>query len=236
MNDNYRSGRDRALDKRLLSFHRDYVIRNSGTFELPFGPGKLLFPGSSGVLARFIEHWQLGAIFNVFAGEPMSFTSNVSSFNAETDGTPNQWGEIPKTGSVTRVSDGVVYYQGVLRQVSDPAVAGITTAQGLQGRSTLLAIADASGRIIMSNPLPGQIGSMGYRTVNGPGTFGFDVNLVKRVRIGEGKDFEFRVDAIDVLNTPHFGNPTTAINDTGFGRITSATGNRLVVLNARINF
>jgi hypothetical protein len=33
-----------------------------------------------------------------------------------------------------------------------------------------------------------------------------------------------------------FGNPTTALNDTGFGRITSASDSRIVVLNARINF
>jgi len=101
---------------------------------------------------------------------------------------------------------------------------------------TLFAIADSSGNIILANPAPGQVGSLGYRALQGPGSFTLDVDLVKRVRIGEGKEFEFRVDAIDVLNTPRFGNPTTAINDTNFGRITSASGNRIVVLNARINF
>jgi len=234
MNDNYRNGRDRALDKRLLSFDRKFVFRTNGTLELPFGPGKALLGGSSGFLARVVESWQLGTIFNVFSGQPINFTSSVSSFNAETDGTPNQFGEIPRFGAITRVSDGVVYYQGVLQQVEDPSVAGMEAS--LRARSTLRAIADSSGRIIMANPLPGQIGSMGYRTAWGPGSYGFDINLVKRVRIGEGKDFEFRVDAIDVLNTPHFGNPETSISDNNFGRITSATGNRLVVLNARINF
>jgi hypothetical protein len=238
MNDNYRNGRNRAIDKRLLSFHRDFVFRNSGTWELPFGPGQLLLRSSGGILARIVEQWQLGGIFNMFSGQPVSFGSNVSSFNAETDGTPNQLGDLPRTGVVTRVADGVVFFPS-LSQVADPLVAGITNAQGLQARSTLRAIVDSSGRLVMANPAPGQVGTMGYRTVNGPGSFGLDVNLVKRVRIGEGKNFEFRVDAIDVLNTPHFEAPTTdnlGINTNTFGRITSATGNRLVVLNARISF
>jgi hypothetical protein len=237
MNDNYRNGRNRALDKRLLSFDRKFVFRANGTLELPFGPGKALLGGSSGFLARLVESWQLGSIFNVFSGQPITFGSNVSSFNAETDGTPNQLGPMPKSGKITRVSDGVVYFQGILQPVADPAIAGMEAS--LRGRSTLQAIADSSGRIIMANPLPGQVGTMGYRTLLGPSSFGFDVNLVKRVRIGEGKDFEFRVDAIDVLNTPHFEAPTNdnlGINSLNFGRITSATGNRIVVLNARINF
>jgi hypothetical protein len=184
-----------------------------------------------------VERWQIGGIFNMFVGEPITFGSNSSTFNNETDGTSNQLGDIPKTGTITRVSDGVVFYPG-LRQVRDPGTDAITTAQGLQARSTLFAIADSSGRIIMSNPAPGQIGTMGYRTIFGPGSFTFDANLVKRVRIGEGKEFEFRIDAIDVLNTPRFGNPEVGINSTTtpFGRITSADGNRILVLNARINF
>ena len=40
-------------------------LRTNGTFELPVGPGKLLLSKSSGWLARIIEHWQTGVIFNV---------------------------------------------------------------------------------------------------------------------------------------------------------------------------
>ena len=73
--------------------------------------------------------------------------------------------------------------------------------------------------------------------LEGPGQVRFDVNLVKRIRIGEGKEFEFRADAIDLLNRPNFANPNTDINSTNFGRITETNGgNRIIVLNARINF
>jgi hypothetical protein len=38
------------------------------------------------------------------------------------------------------------------------------------------------------------------------------------------------------LNRPIWGNPTTNINSTSFGRITTAGGNRTVTLNARFDF
>ena len=106
----------------------------------------------------------------------------------------------------------------------------------------MFAITDSSGRILLANPVAGETGSLGYRVVQGPATFAFDMDLVKRVRIGERKEFEFRIDAINVLNKPTWGSPNTNINDTNFGRITSTTNvdssnaSRIIVLNARISF
>ena len=64
----------------------------------------------------------------------------------------------------------------------------------------------------------------------------FDVNLIKRIRFGEGKELQIRADAINILNTPQFGFPQTEINSTNFGRITDAGGSRNVVVSARLNF
>jgi hypothetical protein len=62
------------------------------------------------------------------------------------------------------------------------------------------------------------------------------MNLSKRVRISETKEFELRVDAVNVLNRPNFGNPNVNINSASIGRITSATGARSFVINSRLNF
>jgi len=59
---------------------------------------------------------------------------------------------------------------------------------------------------------------------------------VKRVQIAESKEFELRVDGINVLNRPNFGVPNVNINSATFGRITTASGSREFVLNARLNF
>ena len=70
----------------------------------------------------------------------------------------------------------------------------------------------------------------------GPSSLNWDAALTKKVRIGESKTFSVRADLINVLNKPIWGNPNMNINSTQFGRITTATGNRSVTFNARIDF
>jgi hypothetical protein len=57
---------DYSLD--YASIFHEY--RMNGSFELPFGPNKLIFGNSSGMLARVLERWQLSIIYNVGSGAP----------------------------------------------------------------------------------------------------------------------------------------------------------------------
>jgi hypothetical protein len=136
---------------------------------------------------------------------------------------------------VTKVANGVVYFPGI-RQIPDPSVASVTSLNGLSGAFSDKAITDSDGRLLLVKPAPGQIGNVGLRWIQGPPLLGFDANLIKRLRIAETKEFEFRVDAINVLNHPNFGNPVVNINSNSFGRITTAGGSRRFVINARVNF
>jgi len=61
---------NRNADYTLQGSHRTHEFRSFGTFELPFGPGKLLAGNSSGLLARLIEGWKVGTILNVSSGAP----------------------------------------------------------------------------------------------------------------------------------------------------------------------
>ena len=85
--------------------------------------------------------------------------------------------------------------------------------------------------------------------IEGPAQFGFDANLLKRVKISETKEFEIRLDAINVLNHPNFGNPTVDINSVNFGVIPLPgapgstggqgpvnAGNRMFTFSARVYF
>src|SRR6185436_16436769 len=226
----YRNGRDRHIDKRLLTFHRTHVLRNSGIWELPVGPGKMLLSGSQGILARAVENWQIGGIFNVFSGVPMGLTSTVTSFNQFIDNTATQVGALPgDTGSVKKTSNGVVYFDG-LKQVNDPAILGLTPLQLLNQRSQLKAIVNSQGFLVAQNPSPGTLGTYSQTHLEGPGLFRFDVNVIRRIKYKESKEIQIRADAVNVLNSPIFGNPDTDINSTTFGRIFSSGGNRVVVL------
>jgi hypothetical protein len=239
LNLSYRSSRDRRLDKKLLGFHRTHVARTSGTYELPMGPGKLLFGNARGFWARLLERWQVGNIINLFSGDPITITSGRASFNSfNAASTPaTAVADLGKNlGSIVRTGRGVSYFSG-LQQVRDPYVARITAANGIQASSTMQAIADASGRLLLVNAEPGSPGTMGVGFFEGPGAVRFDLNLVKRIRMTERLTLELRGDAISALNKPNFSNPNTDINSVNFGRITSTSdGNRIMVVSARINF
>jgi hypothetical protein len=243
----YRTIRNRSWDKRLLNFNRPSNFGFSGTYELPFGPGRLL-TSNSRVLNRLMEKWQFGGIMRMLTGAPFSIASPTSSFNQQTaENTASVTGPFSKNiGQVTRVKNGVIYFQG-LRQVPEPAIAALTTQQGLQSNSKLFALADSNGQIVLINPAPGTYGNFRQNSLTGPGEFDLDLNLVKRVVIREAKTLELRIDAINAPNHTNFGIPDSNINSTTFGQITTnslgsastgsgATGNRIIVLNMRLNF
>jgi hypothetical protein len=234
--DSYRTLRNIRLDKRRMSFDTRHTFRNSGIYKLPFGPGGKFLNSSNGFLSRLIGNWQIGAIYNHFSGSPITLSAARSSFNQFTDGTPILVGNFPKSaGNVVVDASGVRYFTNYT-QIADPSRARITTLQGLQARSTMLAIADANGNPLLVNPTPGVLGSLAPAYLDGPSTFRLDLNVLKRVKIKEKIDFQFTANFIDALNTPQWGNPNTDINSVNFGRITGAGGARLIVLEGRINF
>ena len=153
------------------------------------------------------------------------------------------------TGKITYAASGATYFDGYT-QVTDPSINGITGLQTLSSSFSNKAIKDANGNIVLANPAPGTVGTLGRATIEGPTHAGFDVNLVKRVRIAEKKELEIRVDAVNVMNNPrwNFLAGGTDMNNTNFGRLTAAdpTGgvsqsdfpvaNRRFTFNARLNF
>ncbi|HET9220422.1 MAG TPA: TonB-dependent receptor [Terriglobia bacterium] len=234
----YRDGRNRHLDKRLLPFHRTHSFKTNGIYELPFGPGKPFLGYSNDFVSRLVERWQFGGIVNLVSGQPITITNQTSSFNQyTTNNTANLVGPMQKDfGKVTRDAIGVLYFPG-LKIVRDPAATALTSQQNLNQASLMQALADAQDNLIAVNPAPGTVGSMSPGYLEGPGQFRLDVNLIKRIRIGEGKELEFRADAVNVLNRTNFANPDTDINSPNFGRITETSGeNRLIILSGRFSF
>jgi hypothetical protein len=226
---------------------------------LPFGPNRLLLTNAPVLVQRLVERWQLGAIFTLTSGAPITIQTGINSPYGLTNNLADLIGPLPKnSGKVTKLPNGVVTYFDGLQQVADPGKASVTTAQGLQGANTNFAIADAQGRILLANPTPGQAGNLGQNWFEGPGFVGLNANLSKRIRISETKEFEIRVDAINVLNRPNFAGSNNfgtnsanlSINSTQFGRLAlpgsvppngvgvqgANAGNRQFVFNGRVNF
>lgn len=241
--DSYRTLRNRQLEKRLLAFSAPHVFRSNGLWDLPLGPGRKLLGGSRGVWGKLMEHWQVGAIFNAFAGVPFSWDSGRSSFNSFSgDNTASFVAPVSgKIGRVEKRGNGVFFYSGY-SVVTDPQVQNLTTLNGVQGRSTLLSIADPSGKVIAVNPAAGTLGNSPIRYFFGPGYFNFDLNLLKTITIREKYQVQFSAVADGVLNKAQFTDPVNnlnrSINSLNFGQITGTddSGNRVVVFSLRVNF
>jgi hypothetical protein len=81
-------------------------------------------------------------------------------------------------------------------------------------------------------------GNASYNLLWGPGQQNWDLSLVKNTRMGERVNLQLRMDAFSVFNHPTFNNPaSTDITNVGaVGRITSAGGNRTVLIGAKLAF
>src|SRR5262245_42084967 len=247
----YLNPRDRSLNKTLLDFHRRHSILSNGTYELPFGPGRPYLSGAPGFVRRLVEQWQLGGVFNWTSGAPVTITATTSSFTQATGNTPVAVGNFPKNaGKVTPDSSGGTYFPGFTQKLDLATQNSVTTLENLRGQFSNQVILDAQGNPVLINPAPGQLGTLGQQWIEAPARISFDVNLVKRVRIDESKNFEVRVDVVNLLNTPRWNLVTGAndINNTSFGRISAAdptssfaladtiTAARRFSLSARFNF
>ena len=218
----YTNAVDRHSDYALLPDTRIHDFRTNGSFSLPFGPNKLLFSGSSGVVARVLEDWKLGWILNVNSGQPVNIAAQSMLY---ANGAADIVGDFDRKGTVEfkeGASSGTYFMGGELTQVRDPQCSNVTTSQNLRTLCTLNAVQNSSGQVVLQNPLPGQRGTIGFRSAESPGRWRFDANLSKSFKISESKNLQFRLDATNVLNHPEPANPVLDINAANFGSITGA--------------
>jgi len=218
-----------------------HSLRTNGTFELPFGPNKLLFSSTSGWLARVIERWQTSFILNLASGQPVS----IGGAGTMRYGNPRYvvasplW-EIPK-GELKWDGPGNNsgrFFSDNFASRTDPQCADTTqVAASLTAFCTLQSLymtvpANTPGAIVFSdgksripvlvNPKPGQIGTLGNRTLDSFGTWFLDGNIQKSFRLSESKTLSLRVDATNILNHPQPNVPNFTVGGTAFGAVTGA--------------
>lgn len=67
------------------------------------------------------------------------------------------------------------------------------------------------------------IGTASRNPVRGPAYRDLDLALVKRTRLVEKFDMEFRAEVFNITNTPAFGQPNGSFGSAAFGSITTTT-------------
>src|SRR5437868_5584312 len=80
------------------------------------------------------------------------------------------------------------------------------------------------------------LGNSSRNPVRGPAYRDADIALIKRTRIREHMNLEFRAEAFNLTNTPPLGAPNVVLGTPGFGSITSAGDPRVIQLALKLNF
>ena len=93
------------------------------------------------------------------------------------------------------------------------------------------------------SPNTPRFGTCGTGVLRGPGLINVDMGVFRRIQLNERVNIQFRGEAFNISNTPHFGNPNADISSGNFGIIgsvqnTGREGNdqRFFRLGLRIGF
>jgi hypothetical protein len=235
---------DRNADYTNTANDRRHDFRMNGTFELPFGPNKLLGGNTSGWFARAIERWQTSLIFNWNSGNPSNITGATMWY---ANGVPDIVGPFTfDKGAVTWNGDnnangtlhGGTYFgnPSPFVVVDDPQCTGLVNVVDSAGYNlntsdcTINALAlrnpdGTAGQLVFQSPQPGRRGTLGQNVIQSPGTWGLDANISKTFRLAESKQVQVRIDTTNVLNHPVPGGVEFNSQSGNFGLIPGTAAN-----------
>jgi hypothetical protein len=66
-----------------------------------------------------------------------------------------------------------------------------------------------------------RFGNVGRNPLRGPGAVSMDMSLFRTFKLTQTFDLQFRAEAFNVTNTPHFSQPNGNVNSSNFGKILS---------------
>jgi len=221
-----------------------HVFRMNGTFELPFGPNKVLFGNSSGWVARMIERWSTSLILNMQTGTPFSVTGAGTMRYGGARYNATQLWQIPK-GQSPVFSGGAngqnaFYYGNTFSSAPDPqcadagyvaqtadTVSSGTAPTPLRSFCTLEGLSTAQG-LVLVNPHPGEYGNIAPGNMEGIGSWTLNANIGKTFRLSESKQLIVRMDATNILNHPAPNPPSFDATEafSRFGQISGKGGTR----------
>lgn len=181
--------RNPGVDKGLSPFDITHVFKANWIYELPFGPGRR-WSSSFGPLNKAIEGWEFHGIVRLQSGAPFVLSSGRLTFNSNLTTLGLDSGvilkgitrkQLQKMLKVRKTPTGQVYF------FPEPLI-------GPDGR--------ANPEFLDSPTTPGQLGS--YIWLHGPDFQRWDLSLVKKTRITETADVEFRAEFLNAFNHQNF--------------------------------
>ena len=195
-----------------------HLFISSFVYQLPFGKGRDLMKTASYPVDLLLGGWQISGISTIQSGVPLAVSDGTSNNGGLNGGWTNRANYNPSCGS----SAPIVNKNNTL-----------STTLGVQWFD-VTCFSDHTFNYLLGNSVPGNVW--------GPGLVNFDLSMSKSVTFREHMALQFRADAFNAMNTPHFSNPGTTCctaQSAGFGVITgtnSATPPRQLQLGLHFAF
>jgi hypothetical protein len=202
------------------SFDVRHVVHGYGTYELPFGTGKM-FLSNSALANEVVGGFSLGTVVTFQTGSPFLLTGGYDTYN-QNDGGVNLVGI---TASQLQSKVGMHYVGGGQKTelAFDPSV----FSSGAKGGT-------ANTALITPNITPGTIGSVVW--LHGPHAFTQNIALSKLIPIKEGTALTLQAEFINAWNHPTWGTPSGTIQSSSFGTSSISTGSRQIELRGNFTF
>ena len=201
--------RNMDADFGLSNYHQPYNNTTSFVWALPFGEGRTWLSSAPPWLDALVGGWEIAGIHSVYAGEPVTFTyTPLATFVV--------------SGIAQDFRGGNNYRPNV---TCDPMATGADRT-----------INNWFNRACVSVPTdPSQpFGNAERNSVRGPNFWGLDFVASKRVALGGPAQFEFRLEAFNLLNHSNFRAPNGNRSAGAFGTITSTFDPRQLQLGFKL--
>jgi hypothetical protein len=187
------------------------VLQFTYVYALPVGRGKKFGGGMNKVLDAVVGGWQTNGILRFDTGRPILPFLN-SPVNIPTYGQrPNLTGILKRNGQSIE-SD--IDHTGVNPNASAPASYFANATEDPN-------CGCATG--VLQVPAPYTLGTAPrvITSVRQPGSRNTTLSLFKEFPIREGKRLEYRLEAFNAFNHPHFNGPDSGVDSPTFGQIGS---------------
>ncbi|MBL8207273.1 MAG: carboxypeptidase regulatory-like domain-containing protein [Blastocatellia bacterium] len=223
----FRTIRNLRLDRHRADYDQPHTFVGNYIYELPIGPGRRFANGGPAVIRKALEGWQTQGIVSWHSGFPTFALSGRTTFNDYSTLNPAQltgitFADFKKNSGVFKTPQGVFFI--------NPNLLNITTA----ANGTLQAASLKDG--LLGSPPPGQFGNFPRNAMNSPSFFQMDFGVLKRTKLKERANIEFRAEFFNLFNNVNFGSGTLSFDSQRFGQITGTFASRFGQLALRVNW
>ncbi len=207
--DQYNLGAEKALSIHDIPHTLNLVY----AYDLPFGHGRKYLASAHPVVSAVVGGWTIAGIHQYRSGSLIQIGAPVNTLGTGVLFTP----------ALRANTTGSAIQTGVDRTSLDPNNPGVRWLN----------------RTAFSIPGAYQFGSAApfLNDVRNPPFFTEALSLVKRFKIRERADVEYRADISNVLNRTSFGGINVNLSDPNFGRATGVQqGPRIIQMALKLNF